>query len=324
MENLNFFLSQYVNNPNEFAKFRSALETAGNLHAELPDVAELRSSIESMPDPTFAQMLPHFQRFLASDSISRFFEQEAKCSLSSDIYQPRGKVLNNEIMTGLQFVEAERFAIAGVAVDPTALAFKKHRNKNKASSIRMTPKDVLIRFIRSGGAVVTIHSCDPITDATPATANMHCRLERTFKAKDGDEVVVKAGQGSFSFDSSESVVCLAQAYVKYAPTAVTPEFDSRSLKLIGLSAANDTSCRIQLMSSVLRLFKHRDAYDTCLPFASHPDYFVRWYVMRELLAMDPERTWPMVKTMAERDPNPGVRKTASRTLELFRDSFAAA
>lgn len=319
MENIDFFRNNYINNPQEFEKLLSAIQTARALHNELSDITELRSSIDSMHHPTFEDMLPYLRRFLTSISIRKYFEQEAKCSLNSDIYQPIGKALNNEIMTGLQFVESQRFAVAAVAVDPSSLAFKKHRNKERATSIRMVSKDALLRFVKAGGAVITIHSCDAITDSTPATADMRCRLERTFEVKEGDEVVLRAGRDSLSFESCESSACIAQAYLKYSPVPVTPEFDACSLKLIGLSSSNDTSSRIQLMSTILRLFKHSDAFDSCLPFIKHSDYFVRWYVMRELLAMNPDRAWPMVVDMAEHDPNQEVRKTASRTLELFRN-----
>ena len=168
MENLDFFLSQYVNNPHEFAKFHSSLKAVEEQHATLSDIVGLRSAIESMPNPTFEEMLPRLRRFLASESIRKFFEQELSGSLNSDIYQPVGKALDAEVMTGLQFIESKHFAIAAVAIDPVALAFKKRRNRGKSTSIRMTPKDVLMRFIKAGGAVVTIHSCDAITDVSPS------------------------------------------------------------------------------------------------------------------------------------------------------------
>jgi hypothetical protein len=203
MENIEFFLTQYANNPRELAKLVDAVQTATEMHAELSDIARLRSAIERMHNPTFDDMLQHFRCFLASDCIREYFDQEVICSLNSTIYQPAGKVLNNEIMSGLQFIEAPRFSVATAVVDPTSLAFKKHRNKDKPTSIRMAAKDALFRFIKAGGVVITTYSCDEITDAHPATRNMQCRLERTFEVKDGDELVVRAGRDSIFFESCE-------------------------------------------------------------------------------------------------------------------------
>lgn len=317
MENIDFFLKHYVNSQSELEKLVGSIQKAADLHAKLLDIAELRSATECMKNPTFEKMLPHFQKFFASDSIQKYFDQEAICSLNSAIYQPAGKVLNNEIMSGLQFMESPHFSVAAAVVDPTSLAFKRHRNRDKPTSIRMAAKDTLFRFIKAGDAVVTIYACDAVTDSTPATADMRCRLVRTFEVKDGDEIILRAGQDSISFESSKSSVCFVQAYLKHSSASVTPEFDTQSMKLIGLSAANDVSSRIQFMTTVLRLLKYGDAFDCCIPFTKHSDYFVRWYVMRELLCIDPERAWPMVVDMAEHDPSQDVRKTAARTLELF-------
>lgn len=323
MENSKFFLSEYADNPTEQARFFGSARSANDRHRELGEIALLKSSIAALEQPTFEQMLPHFQRFLASDAIAGFFRNEVQSSLESDIHQAQGQSIDNEAMTGLQFIDTDSFAVATVVADPTSVAFKKFNNRLKPSSIMMTPKDLLVRFIRAGGAVVTVFSCDAITDEAPATAAMHCNNSRTFHVQDGDELILRAGRDSFTFESSESVVCFAQAYAKHSPASVMPEFDSKTLGLIGLSATNDKSSRIQMMATILRLFGHAEAFESCLPFLRHDDYFVRWYVMRELLAIDAERAWPLVEKMAVDDSHPDVRSTARRTLDLFHSAIAA-
>lgn len=323
MENSQLFLTKYANNPGEQAKFFGSARAASNAHAELADISALHSSIDAIAAPSFDDMLPSFRQFLASNAIRRYFEQEVECSLQSDIYQAQGQSIDNDVMTGLQFVDTEQFAVATVVADPTSVAYKKARNRDKPASIMMTPKDVLVRFIRGGGARVAVYVCEPITDQAPAHLELRCRLVRTFHVQDGDELILRAGQDSFAFESSESVVCFAQAYAKHARASVMPEFDSRSLKLIGLSATNDKASRIQMMTTILRLFQHTEAFDLCLPFARHEDYFVRWYVARELLAIDAERAWPLVAEMATHDSHPHVRNTAQQTLKLFRSTVTA-
>ncbi len=323
MENSQFFLSQYANNPDEQAKFFGAARAASERHAELAEIAFIKSSIGAMVDPTFDDMLPYFSRLLASDAIAAFFSTEVDCSMGSAIHQAQGQSIDNEAMTGLQFIDTDHFAVATVVADPTSVAFKKHRNKSKPSSIMMTPKDLLVRFIKGGGAVVTVYTCDEITDENPATPDTGCRVLRTFRVQDGDQLVLRAGRDSFTFESAETVVCFAQAYAKHSNASVMPEFDSSSHRLIGLSATNDKASRIQMMATILRLFGHGEAFDACLPFVDHADYFVRWYVMRELLAINAERAWPLVEEMARHDPNPDVRRTAQRTLDQFQPLLAA-
>lgn len=323
MENSQFFLNQYANNPEEQARFFGSARVANDRHLQISGIAELKAAIAAIKDPTFEDMLPHFRRFLASDAIHAYFQNEVEASMGSDIHQAQGQSIDNEAMTGLQFIDTDHYAVATVVADPTSVAFKKYRNRNTASSIMMTPKDLLVRFIKAGGAVVTVFSCDAITDENPATPDMTCAVSRTFRVEDGDELVLRAGRDSFTFESSDTVVCFAQAYAKHSPASVMPEFDAGTHRLIGLSATNDKSSRIQMMTTILRLFGHDEAFEACLPFATHQDYFVRWYVMRELLAINPERAWPLVEKMATDDPHPNVRATAQRTLDLLRPQLAA-
>lgn len=323
MENSKLFLSKYADSPDEQGKFFASARAASERHLELKEIASIKSEIGALEDPTFERMLPHFRTLLASGAIAAYFANEVDCSCGSDIHQAQGQSIDNDAMTGLQFIDTEHFAVATVVTDPTSLAFKKHRNKTRASSVMMTPKDIVIRFIRAGGAVVTVFSCDAITDESPATPDMTCEAVRTFRAEDGDELILRAGRDTFTLDSSESVVCFAQAYAKHSPASVMPEFDSQSLRLIGLSATNDKSSRIQMMTTILRLFDHGRAFESCQPFLSHPDYFVRWYVMRELLAIDSDRAWPLLERMAAGDSHPDVRNTARMTQDFLRTSAAA-
>lgn len=320
MENSQFFLSHYANNQKQQSLFYESARAANERHAKLSDITELRHAIDSMVAPTFDDMFPYFERILSSDSIRQVFQTEAECSLLSDIYQAQGQSIENDVMSGLQFIDGEHFAVATVVTDPTSIAYKKIHNADKATSVMMSPKNLLLRFIRAGGARITVYSCDPITDDTPATSETSCRKIRTYRVEDGDMLVLRAGQDSFTFEYADSAVCFAQAYAKYSPMSVMPEFDSKTMRLIGLSATNDKSSRIQMMTTILRIFKHADAFEVMKPFIEHEDYFVRWYVMRELLSIDHKRAWPLVERMATYDPHPHVRQTAAKTLDLLSDS----
>jgi hypothetical protein len=323
MENSKAFLDNYANDPEQIGLFFTSARKAGNLHAQAEDIRELRAGLDALQDPTFEDMRPGFEALLASPSLVRYFEDEVSCSLNSDIHQAQGQAIDNDAMQGLQIIDSQHYAIAVVVSDPTAIADKKHRTRNTATSVMMTPKDLLVRFIRAGGARITFYSCDEVNDANPARADMRCEAGRTVAVNDGDTFVLRAGRDSFSVESAESVVCFAQAYAKHSSVAVMPEFDSRTRTLIGLSATNDKSSRIQMMATILRLFGHDRAFEIAEPFASHEDYFVRWYVARELIAIDTERALPLIESMATNDPHPQVRETANRTLAMLRPAIAA-
>jgi hypothetical protein len=323
MENSKAFLDNYANDPDQIGLFFSSARKAGDLHKQAHDIRALRADLDAMEDPSFEDMLPAFQALLASPSLTRYFEDEVACSLDSDIHQAHGQAIDNEAMQGLQIIDSQHYAIAVVVSDPTAIADKKRRTANLATSVMMTPKDLLVRFIKAGGARITFYTCDEVNDSNPARPDMRCDAGRTVAVHDGDTFVLRAGRDSFSVESAESVVCFAQAYAKHSTASVMPEFDSGSRRLIGLSATNDKSSRIQMMATILRLFGHERAFEIAEPFAAHQDYFVRWYVMRELIAIDSARALPLVEAMATNDPHPQVRDTAVRTLAMLRPAIAA-
>lgn len=323
MENSSRFLSMYANDAEQNQRFFASAREAASRHARCTEIADIRRELDALDAPSFDDMLPLFDRLLASRELHRYFEDEVACSLASDIHQAQGQAIDNEAMQGLQMIDGQHFAVAVVVADPTSIVDKKRRNRDRATSVMMTPKDLLVRFIRAGGARVTLYSCSPIDDQAPADRSMQCAPGRTVSINDGDTLILRAGLDSFSIESSESVVCFAQAYAKHSTASVMPEFDSRTRNLIGLSATNDKASRIQMMTTILRLFGHERAFDTAVPFVAHPDYFVRWYVMRELIVIDPERARPLVEAMAVDDPHPQVRSTAARTLALMTTPIAA-
>ena len=46
-------------------------------------------------------------------------------------------------------------------------------------------------------------------------------------------------------------------------------------------------------------------------------FYARWYLMRELLALNAEAARPVLEAMASADPHPEVRAAALQTLEMF-------
>ncbi|MCI5045306.1 MAG: HEAT repeat domain-containing protein, partial [Aquisalinus sp.] len=77
------------------------------------------------------------------------------------------------------------------------------------------------------------------------------------------------------------------------------------------------SSRMQMLNTVARLFERDDAIGPMQSLMQHPDQYVRWQTARELIALEPQAAEGPLRQMSQRDPNPDIRKLATRTLEMF-------
>ena len=76
--------------------------------------------------------------------------------------------------------------------------------------------------------------------------------------------------------------------------------------------------------AVLRACGRSDAAPLFTAALDDDDFAMRWQVMRELLALDPEAALPHLGAMAAGDPHPEVRKAAAATMALLRERIALA
>ena len=109
------------------------------------------------------------------------------------------------------------------------------------------------------------------------------------------------------------VLLQATIAVDQAPLCV--EYDSATGAYLGCSATGDTSSRIQMITTLLRKLDHQAAFPAIAGFLDHPDFFVRWHVMKELLGLDAQTALPHLKRMAASDPHPDPRRAARLVLD---------
>ena len=116
------------------------------------------------------------------------------------------------------------------------------------------------------------------------------------------------------FERAESDVVFLQGEARIAPDDLAREFDCRSGKLRAQSSGDDVYSRTQLMISYLREASRIETVPAIGQIIDHSPFFVRWYAMREWLALDPLSALPRLQVMA-RDPDARVRRAAEATLD---------
>ena len=115
-----------------------------------------------------------------------------------------------------------------------------------------------------------------------------------------------------------------QAVARAQCAPVCAEYDSDSLRFIGASSTDEASSRLQMMVSLLRALGRDDAFALFEEALASPQFYTRWHVMREMLAMDADAALPSLRRMAADDPHPDIRAAAQQTLKMFFEAEPAA
>lgn len=88
-----------------------------------------------------------------------------------------------------------------------------------------------------------------------------------------------------------------------------------------LSTADETTARAQFMFSILREAGRIDCSALFVEWLLSDDHNLRWYIMKEFLALDAIKALPHLDHMAKCDDNQNVRKTALQSLHFLNKQY---
>jgi hypothetical protein len=194
------------------------------------------------------------------------------------------------------------------------LAAKKNA-KRGATSVSFTGQVGVVKFVRAGGARLSFWEAPEITaDFTAATAGQ-CRPTGERVVADGEILILDGRRQSFVIEQARSNMVLLQGSITLDQAPVTVEYDSATRTYVGCSANGDSASRIQMITTLLRKLDCDGAFPAIAALLDHPDFFVRWHVMKELLGIDAAAALPHLKRMAARDPHSDTRRVARSVLD---------
>ena len=157
----------------------------------------------------------------------------------------------------------------------------------------------------------------PVTADFAAASAGSCVRTGERRLADGDILTVDGRHQTYVIEAARSNLFVLQASIALDQAPLSVEYDSSSHAFVGCSATGDGASRIQMIATLLRKLDCDAAFDALVPFLDHPDFFVRWHVMRELLGLDASAALPHLRRMAEADPHPDPRRTAKVVLDRF-------
>jgi len=229
-------------------------------------------------------------------------------------FDPPFRIVNSDIHSGLGVFEDDNVTIVAGVSHAGQLAAKKSGPRGP-TSITFTGHVSLLKFLSAGGTRLSFWEAPEINgDFTAATAG-RCTRTGERLIEDGEIVAVDGRFQSYVVEHARSNLVVVQASIKRDQAPLRVEYDSESGAYVGCSASGDGVSRIQMMTTLLRTLDCDGAFAAVAAFLDHPDFFVRWHVMRELLGIDADAALPHLKRMAARDPHPDPRRAARLVLD---------
>jgi hypothetical protein len=295
---------------------QAAVDAFGHDWDEGPLHRRFGDAMASLPETATANEVAEAVRTLFVDHgwIDTLVAQLAGKMRADPFFDPPFRNLNSDVHAGLLVYEDERVSIAAGVTSALQLAAKKNRPRG-ATSVGFTGQLNVLKFVRADGATLSFWEAPPIDAGFTAAKAGTCRRTGARQIADGEILVLDGRRQSYVIERLRGSLVLLQATIAVDQSPLSVEYDSATGAYLGCSATGDTSSRIQMISTLLRKLDHQAAFPAIAAFLDHPDFFVRWHVMKELLGLDAQAALPHLKRMAATDPHPDPRRAARIVLD---------
>lgn len=287
-------------------------------------MTQLERRLSELAAPTADAILAEADRFIdQSEAFEELFADMISGCRADPFFRPPLYPLSGDIHTGLLLFHNHLLSIALSVTSVDQLAAKKAAHGGKGS-IAFSGLPTKFRYLKGGGATLSFWEAPEIGSNFIAAEAGEARFVEMRRLEDGDEIMIDGRCRSFVIEHASSDMIFFQAMVRGDAAPITAEYDRETLAFVSASSTDEASSRIQMMASLLRTMDREDALPLLERELESPQFYTRWHVMREMLALDADAALPALKRMAAGDPHPEVRATANQTLRLFFADEAAA
>ncbi|WCT74975.1 HEAT repeat domain-containing protein [Sphingomonas naphthae] len=295
------------------AASRDAAQALRRDWATHPAVAGLRARLAAADGP--AARMAAVEPLLADLQWARdAVAMLARAMAADPFFEPPFRPIEGRAHNGLFLIEEPGVALALTAIPLVRLAALKTADLGRRA-IGFSGDTTMLRVIEPGGATISLWSADPAgPDFDPATAQP-CRRDGEVALSAGQRLTIDGTCRSYVIESASSDILLLQATVRGAGGPLLVEYDAVTHRFLSMNATDNAASRTLLIQSLLVAQGRRDAVPVLAAQAEDDRFFVRWQAVRALAALDPAAAAPLIDRMAERDPQPDVRRAAAATRE---------
>ena len=316
-------LRAWIGDPQSQHSTRLRADAAATRWEAGPFHQQFIKAMAAIPTQSAAAVAEAVRALFADDAwVDALLDALAAEMRADAFFEPPFRHINSDIHSGLMVYEDDLVSIAA-GVSPVAELAAKKRAKRGGTSIAFSGQLSVLKFVKAGGARLSFWRTAPITDAFTANEAGRCEQAGARDIADGDILTVDGRCETFVIEQARANLVILQATVKPGRAPVSVEYDSVSREYVGCSAADDSASRIQMITTLLRKLDCAAAFPAIAGFLGHPNFFVRWHVMRELLGLDALAALPHLKRMAATDPHRDTRRVARAVLDRLDSAPAA-
>lgn len=295
----------------------AAMRAQAEAIAALPAFARLKRALKPATERGAAAVLALARRLIEDDAaIAALLGAAISAAARDPFCRPPLRASRNAVQDGLLLFSDPALTIEAAVMSADALALKR-TSSEKPPAISFTGQRSLFRFVKAGGARLSVWTAPLIGPGFTAAAGGRCRRRERRRPADGDVIAFDGRHEAFIVDSAvtDLVYLFAATPLEAAPVAV--DYDPQTLAPIAASSTDDPGSRTQMMLALLRTMGRRDSAPLFAGLLNARHFHARWQAMRELLALDAGLALPHLRQMAETDSHPEVREAAAATLAAF-------
>jgi HEAT repeats len=283
-----------------------------------PLMCQLDRELALMTQKTPQAVIAAARRFLDRvEDIEGLIAALIARSAADPFFLPPMHPVTSELHSGILLFHRPELSIAFGVSTIDMMAGKKAGPRRAPGSIVFTGLHNLFRYVKAGNAVLSFWEVARIEAGFSAATAPKCRRTGRRRIADGDEVLTDGSCQSFIVDHAEGDLVYFQVVVRTGCAPLTVEYDADTCSFIGATGTDEGGSRVQMMASLLREMDREDAVPVLREAMAGTDFYIRWHIMREMLALDAEAALPDLRRMAAHDPHPEVRAAAAQTLRLF-------
>ncbi len=227
-----------------------------------------------------------------------------------DWFQPPLRVSRDALRIGALLVDHPLVTISASILSADVL-----RSLPPPRSVVVPGRLSVVRYWHSGGATLRRWRTERAGSGFSAQAAAPCHPIESLMLIDGDVLTIDGRIHAMQIDGATADVVTITATIRADSAPFMREYAIDDGRLLCVAALDDQASRAQMLLAFLRHSGRADAGKSLSAATHDPAYFVRWWAMREWLALDVAGALPRLREMTA-DPNAEVRAAATQMLPI--------
>ena len=284
---------------------------AVDFYREFTPLKEVTQLADNTKNISSSELFNKVHDILTVESLKPLIQYELTQYTQNGAYASPAGSFHSKALNGWTLLNRPKLLVILLVFD--AVAFRAQKMEGTISqSIHFQAGDMALKILKSDGFTCSHWEAPLICDQQLASSTLQCKPVGTKTYQTNDVINCKGGRQTLRYESMRSSSIILQTYSRNNRTNVITEFNPTTHRLMGVSAADQYSSRLQVLNTVLRLYQRKDAVGEMRKLLKHKDHFVRWQTARELTALVPDEAEDILIDLAIDDPNAHVRATAQK------------